>query len=122
MSNLIDITPPESFHKAPLTPPPNDEETPSKQVLNIIQCLELQLAGQRPLSSPGKVFHLAHRDFDHLLKTLELDQPLWRYFQTKVRYAAHPRSRTLPLILCGEQVRLFLPSRTIRPSHALYTT
>jgi hypothetical protein len=85
MSNHLEITPPESFCEAPITPPPTDEKKPSSQVQSIVQFLDCQ----RTASShtiDRKLFHLPRGVLDELFNTLQLNVSLWAYFQDKVRY------------------------------------
>ncbi|KAA6414449.1 MAG: hypothetical protein FRX48_01198 [Lasallia pustulata] len=86
MSSQLNITPPESLHAEPITPPLTDEKKPS-QAQSIVHFFNSQRMGSsRTTSNPQNIFHLAREALDELFKTLQLNAPLWAYFQDKVRY------------------------------------
>jgi hypothetical protein len=90
MSNHLNITPPESLLREPLsTPPPTDPRKPSAQVQSIVQFLDCRRAGTTsPYTSDDteKAFRLKRRDLHELFESLKLNKSLWAYFQDKVRY------------------------------------
>ena len=117
-SHIKKVTPPGSFIKAPLTPPPTSTRA-TERVQEILDLLRCHKDGRRTLGPPWRKYRLRRGDYDHLLRLLKQDSPLRGYVEDKIRYVWNPE---LDLIILTIQIRLRLFDGISRPANAyLYT-
>ena len=86
MSDHLDITPPESFYEAPITPPPTDEKKPPSQIQSIVQFLDNRRTGSsHTTENAQKVFRLPRAAVNKLFKTRHFGSmsPCGRISRTK---------------------------------------
>ena len=86
------VTPPSSFIRSLLTPPPTDSK-PTKLVLEILRLIRQYNHG-RPVAEPEwHKFKLQRGEYDDLLTLLKKEGSLWTFMENKLRYAwTAPRS------------------------------
>jgi hypothetical protein len=69
-----------------LTPPPTDKPSKSSErVSSIIRYLHLRKVGHEPAIRPWVIFQLLSSDFEELITLLKSDEPLWGFFENKIR-------------------------------------
>jgi hypothetical protein len=77
-------TPPTSFEKQPLTPPPT-EEKPFSQAQRVIALLKAIRAGRHIKHGPWTEFQLVPGEYDEIERQLGRDEALLGYVKDKIR-------------------------------------
>ena len=81
------ITPPSSFAKPPLTPPPTDEKQ-STRVQRVLALFENIRAGTHNKKQAEVLFQLAEGEYDELNDWLGLKEGLFEYVKDKIRWVS----------------------------------
>ncbi|PSN58641.1 hypothetical protein BS50DRAFT_580584 [Corynespora cassiicola Philippines] len=80
-----DITPPSSFSKPPLTPPPTDEKQ-FAQAYRVLALFREIRTGKHTKRDPWIVFQFVEGEYDELERQLQKDDDLLRFAKNKIRY------------------------------------
>jgi len=90
MTQNHNTTPPSSFAKHPLTPPPTHEKQFAR-VRRVLTLFEAIRDGSHAGKIPWREFQLAEGDYDEIGRRLKQDEALSGYVKDKIRlvYSTH---------------------------------
>ena len=96
-SSSIELTPPNSFSKAPLIPSIGSKST--KLVLDIVEHLRQRKAGNFVSKSEWYRINLRRGEYDDLLSRLKKEKSLWEFMRNKVKYICTACSTVMMLYI-----------------------
>ncbi|KAF2105498.1 hypothetical protein BDV96DRAFT_509271 [Lophiotrema nucula] len=101
------ITPPSSFVRAPLTPPPTDEKafTQAPRVIALFNDIQ---AGRHISGHPWTEFQLARGEYDEIERQIRRDGSLFGYVKDKIRYDYNAIHRRLVVRMPTAVHQLFI--------------